>query len=54
MEACFVVVWLLYGRVCMLQAQHYGSTYSRPQRRDGRLLMVELKPDMSLTLALGW
>lgn len=53
MEACFVVVWLLYGRVCMLQAQHYGSTYSRPRRRDGRLLMAELKPDMSLTLALG-
>lgn len=53
MEACFVVVWLLYGRVCMLQAQHHGSTSSRPQRRDGSLLMVELKPDMSLTLALG-
>lgn len=37
----------------MRQAQHYGSTYSRPQRRDDRLLMVDLKPDMSLTLALG-
>lgn len=33
--------------------QHYGSTYSRLQRRDGTLRMVELKPDMSLCLALG-
>lgn len=37
----------------MLQAQHYGSTYSRVQRGDSKLLMVELKPDMSLCLALG-
>ncbi|KAH0518853.1 Trafficking protein particle complex subunit 9 [Microtus ochrogaster] len=37
----------------VLQAQHYGSTYSRLQRRDSTLLMVELKTDMSLCLALG-
>lgn len=53
MEACFVIIWLLYSSICMLQTQHYGSTYSRLQRRDGTLLMVELKPDMSLSLALG-